>query len=135
MSSDGKQFLKNLMYLSLACAGISFTVVCAFILFNFIHYSQSNVVYTYAVCTNDSAFVFVSAYDKLRNVTCICLDDNATVEKMIVLGDLNRGDEDVCKFTLKKTNEPLRFEIRYNDGKRIRTVCKTYQTSVSNQFD
>lgn len=74
-------------------------------------------------CRNDSANVFIGANDDLKNVKCIALDNEFFDNPEIVIGDLAKDDEDVCRFKLSKTTEePLRFEVWYN-GKVKREVC------------
>lgn len=79
---------------------------------------------TWAECRNDSANVFISANEKLEDVKCVALDREFFANPEIVVGDLAKNDEDVCRFKLaRNTNEPLRFEVHYN-GKVKREVCQ-----------
>ncbi|MBR9678112.1 MAG: hypothetical protein GOU97_02370 [Nanoarchaeota archaeon] len=79
---------------------------------------------TRSECSNDSANVFIGANEDLKNVKCVALDKEFFDISEIVIGDLSKNDEDVCRFKLSKnTTEPLRFEVQYN-GKVKREVCE-----------
>ncbi len=79
---------------------------------------------TRSECSNDSANVFIGANEDLKNVKCVALDKELFDISEIVIGDLSKNDEDVCRFKLSKnTTEPLRFEVQYN-GKVKREVCE-----------
>ncbi len=74
-------------------------------------------------CRNDSANVFIGANENLKNVKCVALDKEFFDNPEIVIGNLSKDDEDVCRFRLSKdTTQPLRFEVWYN-GKVKREVC------------
>lgn len=86
----------------------------------------------YSECTNNSANVFIGANSNLKNVKCVALDKEFFDNSEIMLGDLAKGDEDVCRFKItKNTDEPLRFEVRYN-GLVKREVCswQNYQSII-----
>ncbi len=75
-------------------------------------------------CGNDSANVFIGANKDLKNVKCVALDREFFGNPEIVISDLAKGDEDVCRFELlKNTRKPLRFEVWYN-GRVKREVCE-----------
>ncbi len=81
-------------------------------------------VHIYSECNNDSAYVFIGAHDNLKGVKCVALDKEFVDNPEIVIEDLSKGDEDVCRFKLSKnTTDPLRFEVWYN-GKVRREVCE-----------
>lgn len=83
----------------------------------------SSPVNIWSECRNDSANVFIGANENLKNVKCVALDKEFFDNQEIVIGDLSKDDEDVCRFRLSKhTLEPLRFEVWYN-GKVKREVC------------
>ena len=74
-------------------------------------------------CNNRSANVFIGASEDLKNVRCVALDKEFFANPEIVIGDLSKNDEDVCRFVLSKdTAQPLRFEVWYN-GRVEREVC------------
>lgn len=78
-------------------------------------------------CTNEYANVFIGANEDLKNVKCVALDREFLADSEVVLGDLSKNDEDVCRFRLSKnTTEPLRFEVRYNNSVK-REVCDWQQ--------
>ncbi len=78
----------------------------------------------YSSCENESANVFIGANDDLKNVKCVALDKEFFVDAEIVIGDLSKNDEDVCRFELVEgVGKPLRFEVWYN-GKVEREVCE-----------
>lgn len=75
-------------------------------------------------CRNDSANVFIGANENLKNVKCVALDKEFFANPEIIIGDLSKNDEDVCRFRLSRnTTEPLRFEVWYNN-KIKREVCE-----------
>ncbi len=78
----------------------------------------------YSSCENESANVFIGANEDLKNVKCVALDKGVFVDDEIVIGDLSKNDEDVCRFELVQgAVKPLRFEVWYN-GKVEREVCE-----------
>ncbi len=78
----------------------------------------------YSKCENESANVFIGANEDLKNVKCVALDKEFFVDAEIVVGDLSKNDEDVCRFELlQDAAKPLRFEVWYN-GKVEREVCE-----------
>lgn len=78
----------------------------------------------YSSCENESANVFIGANEDLKNVKCVALDKEFFVDAEIVVGDLSKNDEDVCRFELlQDAAKPLRFEVWYN-GKVEREVCE-----------
>ena len=78
----------------------------------------------YSSCENESANVFIGANEDLKNVKCVALDKEFFVDAEIVIGDLSKNDEDVCRFELlQDVAKPLRFEVWYN-GKVEREVCE-----------
>ncbi|MEA3343522.1 MAG: hypothetical protein U9Q92_05115 [archaeon] len=78
----------------------------------------------YSSCENESANVFIGANEDLKNVKCVALDKEFFVNPEIVIGDLSKNDEDVCRFELAEgVGKPLRFEVWYN-GKVEREVCE-----------
>lgn len=86
--------------------------------------SGASSINTRSVCRNDSANVFIGANENIRNVKCVALDKEFFTESEIVIGDLSKNDEDVCRFKFSKnTIAPLRFEVWYN-GKVKREVCE-----------
>lgn len=86
--------------------------------------SGETPINTQSVCRNDSANVFIGANEDLKNVKCVALDKEFFTNSEIVIGDLSKNDEEVCRFKLSKgTTDPLRFEVWYND-KVKREVCE-----------
>ncbi len=83
-------------------------------------------------CEGQSANVFIGANGDLQNVKCVALDRELFAEPEIAtVGDMSKNDEDVCRFKLKgNTTEPLKFEVRYNDGKVRREVCNWQNSFV-----
>lgn len=74
-------------------------------------------------CGTGMANVFISANDTVKNIKCIALEEELVDKKEIILNDLSKGDEDVCKFKLvKETSEPIKFEVHYN-GIVKKEVC------------
>lgn len=91
-----------------------------FILWGFFE-TQVNI---WSECRNDSANVFIGANENLKNVKCVALDKEFFTNSEIIIGDLSKNDEDVCRFRLSRnTTEPLRFEVWYNN-KIKREVCE-----------
>lgn len=83
-------------------------------------------------CRNGSAYVFIGAGEDLKGVKCAALDKEFFGDAEVIIGDLSKNDEDVCRFALKKdTSQPLRFEVSFN-GKVQREVCdwQNYQSYV-----
>lgn len=81
-------------------------------------------------CGNGSANVFIGANENLRNVKCVALDKEFFANSEIIIGDLSKNDEDVCRFKLlRNTTEPLRFEVLYNN-KLKREVCEWQHSST-----
>lgn len=77
----------------------------------------------YSECRNNTANVFIGANENLKNVKCVSLDKEFITDSEIVIGDLSKNDEDVCRFEFfKETTQPLRFEVWYNN-KVEREVC------------
>ncbi len=90
--------------------------------------------YIYSECSNGSAYVFIGANDDIRDIKCVALDKEFFNDTEIVIGDLSKGDEDVCRFRLSKnTPDPLRFEVWYN-GRVQREVCK-WQNHYYSSYD
>ena len=86
--------------------------------------SGASPINTRSVCRNDSANVFIGANENLKNVKCVALDKKFFTESEIIIGNLVKNDEDVCRFKLAvNTTQPLRFEVWYN-GKVKRDVCE-----------
>ena len=80
--------------------------------------------YIHSRCEDDSANVFIGANKDLKDVKCVALDKEFFAEPEVVIGDLSKGDEDVCRFKVSgNVTEPLRFEVWYN-GKVQREVCE-----------
>ena|SRR3989338_5197082 len=91
-----------------------------FVLWN----SGATLINIWSACRNDSANVFMGANDDIKNVRCVALDKEFFANPEVVIGDLSKNDEDVCRFKLSRnTTEPLRFEVYYNN-KIKREVCE-----------
>ncbi len=78
----------------------------------------------FSECKNYSANLFIGANKDIKDVKCIALDREFFENPEIVLGDLSKSDEDVCRFKLSKdaAGQPLRFEVSYG-GNVKREVC------------
>ncbi|MFH1126108.1 MAG: hypothetical protein V1703_03200 [Candidatus Altiarchaeota archaeon] len=77
----------------------------------------------WADCIGDTANVYINANEDVKNVKCTALDTEFFAKKEVSIGDLSKGDSDVCSFKLlQNATQPLRFELGYND-KVERIVC------------
>ena len=96
-----------------------FLNIFALMLFGF----GSSPINVRSECREGAANVFVGANQDLKNVSCVALDKEWLDQPEIVIGDLSKNDEDVCRFNVDgNTTMPLRFEVRYN-GEVKREVC------------
>jgi hypothetical protein len=74
-------------------------------------------------CNGDTAAIYVNANEDAKNVTCRALSNGISIENEISIGDLKKGDSDVCIFRLlENSTTPLRFEVSYNN-RVVRNVC------------
>jgi len=81
----------------------------------------------YARCeTSTFASINIETYrTDLKNVSCTSLDPGLFINEVVVLGDMNKGSNDICTFkATEKINVPARFEIKYNDGQVIKKACE-----------
>lgn len=102
---------------------ISLTILAVIFFFKIFVLGESSAD-IWSECENDSANVFIGANEDLKNVKCVALDKSYFTNKEIVIGDLSKNDEDVCRFKLSRdTTEPLRFEVWYNNEVK-REVCE-----------
>ncbi|MAF36794.1 hypothetical protein CL622_06780 [archaeon] len=117
--SKMKDFLIIVFCLVLGLSVLTFTMNSLFFFNNF----GPSPISTWSECTDNSANIFISANEDLKDVKCVALDHDLFIDPDIVIGDLSQEDEDVCRLKLAQTtDDPLRFEVWYN-GQVRREVC------------
>ena len=128
--SDKSASVRNYAIAALCLAGI--VGVFSFAALNYSQiqeherYDDRPEIHAYARCEVEKwATVSIESHRTgIQNVQCISLNDGLFKESTIVLGDLGKGSQDVCYFeAVEKIDVPPRFEIKYDNGKTLRTSC------------